>query len=166
MNITKILKEYKGKKAIVENAEVRIETWEYALAHPELWENVYFSPGRTGELGMPLPPLRSNKSPVELSLEYKEITSENIKEWIREEESRIIFTKLEVMQIENAINGLTQWEKYIIECKYFEGMAWRSVEINFNDKFKQKNDLTEERIKQINREAIKKVENILKMNVA
>jgi len=164
MDIIKILKEYKSKKAIVESAEARIEAWNNALMHPEMWEKDYIPPSQP--LGMPFPATRNIQSPVEKIVEHKEVTTEMIKEWIKEEESRIFFLKLEVKQIEIALNGLTQWERYIIECRYFDGLTWRNTEINFNEKFKQRNDLTEERIRQINREALKKLEMIFQTNLA
>jgi len=82
-------------------------------------------------------------------------------EWISEEQSRIFHTRLEVTQIESALNALTQQERFIIECKYFEGMNWRSIEVNVNTKYREANYITEAGIRKINSKALDKIKIVL-----
>jgi hypothetical protein len=68
---------------------------------------------------------------------------------------------LEIEQVEKALEGLTPWERYVVGIKYFDNLSWRNIEVSFNKQFPQKNDLTDERLKQINGIAIGKLTEIL-----
>lgn len=161
MDIEKALKEYRFKKSLVETTLARIEQYKFAIAHPEMWFKDYISSGR--ELGMPGAPLRNTSSPVEKFIMDKELNEETIKEWISNDESRIFITKLEVEQIDLALKSLTGQEKYLIELKYFDDMSWREIEENFNNKFKHRNNVSFEMLKKKNKEALSKVQDILKL---
>jgi len=113
------------------------------------------------EPGMPHSPNR-NGSPTEKAVILMEVDREGIKEIIKADKSRLFWPKLEIEQIDKAMEGLTPWEKYVVELKYFDGLSWRYIEMSFNKQFPQKNDITEERLRQINREAINKLSEILK----
>lgn len=160
MDIEKALKKYRFKKSLVETTLARIEQYKFAIAHPEMWVKDYI-PTVEREIGMPGAPLRNTSSPVEKFMIEKELSEEMIKEWIREDESRIFIKKLEVEQIELALDGITSQEKYIIELKYFNGLSWKEIELNYNEKFKQRNYVGYEWLKKVNKEAISKVEDIL-----
>jgi len=157
MNIEQALRNYKKQKSIVETIEIRILAYETMLK--ESGENI-FEMNFPSELGMPRSPNRSG-SPTERAIVSIECSREDIKELIKEEKSRLFWPKLEMEQIEKSLNGLTTWEKYIIECKYFDGMTWRNIAISFNKQFPQKNDLTEIRLQQMNGDAIIKLKDIL-----
>lgn len=157
MNIEQALRNYKKRKSIVETIEIRITAYERML---EESDDELFQIVPSSELGMPRSPNRGG-SPTERAILVMECTREEIKELIKDDKSRLFWPKLEVEQIEKALEGLTAWEKYIVEIKYFDGMSWRNIEISFNKQFPQKNDLTEERLRQINREAIEKLSEIL-----
>ncbi|WP_045517745.1 hypothetical protein [Clostridium sporogenes] len=160
INIEEVLKEYRGKKSIVETTLARIEAYRYALAHPEIIAENYYNVN-TKEPGMPGAPLRNTSSPIERGIEIKELTEEAIKEWIEEDESRIFFYQLEVEQIEKALQGLTHQEKYIVELKYFDSMFWREIERNFNDKFRQNNYITTSGLRKMTNRALAKLKETL-----
>lgn len=160
MDIEKILKEYKHKKSLVETTLARIDQYNYAIDNPNMIADLCYKI-ETREPGMPSSPLRNTESPVEKVLEEKELTVEILKEWIKEDESRIFFTKLEVEQIEIALTGLTLEEKFIVESKYFNNLFWREIELNFNNRFRGQNYVSDERLRKINKEAIQDLEIIL-----
>lgn len=147
------------KKTIVETTIARIDQYKNAINYPELWENEFVQESK--ELGMPGAPLRDTSSPVERIITKKELTVEILKEWIRQDESRIFMYKLEIEQLEKALEVLTSQEKYIIECKYFNNMFWRDIELSINNNIRQTNYVTQGRLKQINKEAIDKLRIIL-----
>ncbi|MDF2878613.1 MAG: hypothetical protein K0S30_1709 [Clostridia bacterium] len=160
MDIAKKLREYKYKKSLVDTTLARIEQYKYAIAHPELREN-YFSISNR-EIGMPGAPLRSTASPIEKIVVENELTEEILNEWIREDRSRIFIIKLEIDQIDIALEGsLTKQERAIIKWKYFDNMFWKDIEINYNNEFRQKNYVSQERLKQNNKDSLKTLEYIL-----
>lgn len=159
MDICKVLSEYKYKKSLVDTTLARIEQYKYAIAHPEVREN-YFSISNR-ELGMPGAPLRNTSSPIEKIVTENELTEETLKEWIKEDQSRIFIIKLEIDQINGALESLTKQERSIITWKYFDNMFWKDIEINFNDDFRQKNYVSHEMLRKINKESLKKLEYIL-----
>jgi hypothetical protein len=126
VQIEQLLRQYKTKKSLVESADARIKAWEHARLNPDIILENYYSMDNK-EIGMPGSPNRNTSSPQERILTQRELTTNTILEWISEEQSRIFHTRLEVTQIESALNALTQQERFIIECKYFEGMNWRSI---------------------------------------
>jgi len=158
MDIEFRLKRYKEKKALVNTIEIRIEAYERMLAESD---DDYFIISLPSELGMPRSPNRGGSS-TEKAVTSMECDREAIKEIIKNEKSRLFWPKLEIEQIDGALKALTTWENYIIECKYFDDMSWRNIEINFNKQFPQRNDLTEGRLRQINEEGLKKLNPILK----
>lgn len=158
--IEQLLRQYKTKKSLVESADARIKAWDHARVNPDIiLENYYSMDSR--EPGMPGSPNRNIASPQERILTERELTSNTLLDWIKEEESRIFHTKLEVTQIESALNALTQQERFIIECKYFEGMNWRSIENNVNSKYREVNYITEAGIRKINSKALDKIKIVL-----
>lgn len=161
MDIEKILQEYRFKKSFVETTQARIEQYKLAILHPEMWNKDYIPPSR--EIGMPGKPHGSGvpRSPVELFVTNKELNEDIIKEWIRDDESRIFKMMLEVEQLEKAMLCLTKQEKFIIECKYFDRMFWKNIEIIYNQQFRQQNYITVSGIRKINDEALNKLEMIL-----
>ena len=158
MNIESALKNYKKRRSIVETIEIRIEAYERMLAD---FDDDCFEISEPQELGMPRSPNRSG-SPTERAIMLMECSREEVKEIIKADKSRLFWPKLEIEQIDKALEGLTPWERYIVGIKYFDGLSWRNIEISFNKQFPQKNDITEERLGQINREAVNKLIEILK----
>jgi hypothetical protein len=158
MDLDKILKTYKKKKSYVETTIARIEAYKYALEHPEIRYNEYCISSK--ELGMPRGS-GTGGSPIEKFVVSTEKMNELLKQWIEEDESRMFPLKLEVNQIESAMMYLTGQEKYVIECKYFEGMLWKDIEINVNREYRQQNYITESGLKKINIRALNKLEEIL-----
>ena len=153
IQLEKILREYKIKKSIIDTTNARIQAYTDAINNPELIASWGYSINDR-ELGMPGAPLRNTSSPIEQEICSNELTIETIKEWIEEEYNRIYRKKLQVGIIENSLAALTIQERYIIKMKYFEKMNWNNIELNFNNEFKQKNDITSERIKKINAQSI------------
>lgn len=161
MDIQKMLKSYKEKKAVVDATHARIMAWERILLDPNIEFYGYKLYNR--EIGMPS--AHSTTSQVEREAfatdNDDEVTKELLEEWIKEDKSRIAFLEIEVEQIEKAMNGLTTWEKYIIEFKYFDNINWCNIERSFNENFKTKNYIQEPTLKDINTKALRKLESIL-----
>jgi hypothetical protein len=157
MNIEQALKNYKKRKSIVETIEIRIEAYERMLAD---FDDDCFEISEPQEPGMPHSPNRSG-SPTERAVMTMECSREDVKELIKSDKSRLFWPKLEIEQIEKALEGLTPWERYVAGVKYFDRLSWRNIEISFNKQFPQKNDITEGRIRQINGEALTKLIEIL-----
>jgi hypothetical protein len=157
MDIEKALKNYKKRKSIVETIEIRIEAYERMLVD---FDDDCFQITEPHEPGMPLSHNQSG-SPTEKAVMLMEVDREGVKEIIKADKSRLFWPKLEIEQIDKALEGLTTWERYIIGVKYFDGMSWRNIETSFNKQFPQKNDLTEIRLKQMNGEALNKLREIL-----
>lgn len=146
--LEKILREYKTKKSIVDTTKARMQAYTEAIDNPELISSWSYSIN-TRELGMPGSPTRNTSSSVEREICAAELTIELIQEWIAEDKSRIYRLNLQIDIIEGALKSLTEQERYIIGLKYFEKMNWSSIEFNFNNQFKQKNDITSEQIRKL-----------------
>lgn len=157
--LEKILREYKTKKSIVDTTKARIQAYTEAIDNPELISSWSYSIN-TKELGMPGAPLRNTSSPIEREICAAELTIELIKEWIAEDKNRIYRCNLQIDIIEGALRSLTEQEKYIVELKYFEKMCWSNIESNFNNQFKQKNDITSEQIRKLSTQIL---ESLLKI---
>lgn len=154
------MKEYKFKKSKIDAIKIRIEGYEFALNNPEEFIGVCLY--KINEPGMPRAKNNFKHSPVERFVNDKEEAIEIIKEWIEEDKSRLYPLELEINQIDAALNSLTSCQRYIVECKYFDNMQWRDIEISFNNNFKQRNDLTVEALRKINNEAKDKLFDILR----
>ncbi len=159
------LKEYKENSSTIETTLARIKTYEKALEDPSSYTHIGFSTQSDmgsikGKGGIP-------SSPVESAVLKKEndemLIVENLKEWIKEDKSRVYPLQIEKEQIDGALNALTEQQRYIIECKYFENMMWRDIETNLNDKFRQQNFITDSGIKKINTKSLEMIEKILEL---
>lgn len=160
MNIEKALKDYKTKKGKIETIKERCRYWQYCLdtmSDDEIAkEFVYESADTYG-----MPKARNNNSPVETTIVVKEVTRDMVKQWIKDDQSRMKPLEHEVKQIEIALGSLTEEENYIIDCKCIDRWKWRQVEIGFNDKFRPEKEITEEQLKKKKKEAIKKMEEVI-----
>jgi hypothetical protein len=138
MKITDALKKYRIKKAELDSTYARIAVYEQALKSNNLHILGYYTK-QSPDAGMPR--ARRNISMVEA--EYfatdteSQLTRELVDEWIREEHDRIYMKRIEVEQIEAAMNSLTKQERFIVECKYFDLMSWRDIEISYFNTFKE-----------------------------
>lgn len=158
MNIEKALKDYKKNKGKIETTEERCNYWQYCLDTMTDEEiTVEFVYQQADTYGMPK--AKNSESPIEKEIVFHEVTREMVKQWIRDDESRIRPLKHQVKQIEIALGSLTEEENYVIECKCIDNWKWTQVEISFNDKFKK--EITTERLKQIKIQALKKMEEII-----
>ncbi len=160
MNIERALKEYKKTKGKIETAEERCKYWQYCLdtmTDDEIKaEFVYNENDLYG-----MPKSRNNNSPVENTIITKEVTRDMVKQWIKDDKSRIRPLKQEVKQIEIALGSLTEEENYVITCKSIDNWKWIQVEIGFNDTFRDKNKITIEQLKNIKTNGLKKMEEII-----
>lgn len=159
MEIKIILESYKSKKAMIEATEKRIEAYKQMLQDNDVSKYALLSPSI--EIGMPKSPGYSRTSQPEAAVLQEGIDHETIMQLINDEKSRIYWVKKEVEQIEAALKALTVWELFVVEAKYFNRLTWRDIEISFNKQFPQKNDITDERLRQISSDAVKKVVEIL-----
>lgn len=160
IQIEKILRGYKTKKSIVENTNATIQAWEEAKLNPELIASWRYSI-ESRELGMPGSATRNTSSPIEREICDNELTIEELNNWIKDYKSKIYRLSIEVNIIEGSLNALTVQEKYVTELKYFEKLNWKDIEINFNQKCRQKNYITESGIRKINEQAIDKLNETL-----
>lgn len=152
------LRDYKRKKSIIETTLLRIEQFREAIKDPFSFSGVLL--GTSREPGMPKGDGGGGSS-VELAVTDKEKAIGLLNEWINDDKSRIYPYQIEKEQIDAALGALTKQQRYIVECKYFEDMFWRDIEINFNDKFRGQNYITVEGIRKMNRQAIELIANIL-----
>lgn len=152
------LKDYKRKKSVIETTLLRIENYQEAINDPESFTHIFLSSPR--EPGMPRSTGKITSS-VELAITDKEKAVELLKEWIKDDKSRIYPYQIEIEQINGALAALTKQQRFIIECKYFENMFWRDIEISFNDRFRQQNYITVSGIRKMNSEAIELIAKIL-----
>lgn len=160
MNIEKALKEYKKNKGKIEATEERDKHWQYCLdtmSDEEIASEFVYEKQDT--YGMPK--TKNNKSPVETEVIVREVTREMIKQWIKDDQSRIRPLKQEVKQIEIALGSLTEEENYVITCKSIDNWKWMQVEIGFNEKFRSEDKITIDRLKRIKIQSLKKMEEII-----
>lgn len=157
------LKEYKEKSSTIETTLARIDVYKKAIDNPDSFTDIYS--GSTIEIGMPGGKGGKPISPVERTLENTEENREEIietlREWIKEDSSRIYPLQIEREQVEGALNALTEQQRYIVERKYFENMIWKDIEKNLNDKFRQRNFITDSGIKKINSKSVEIITKIL-----
>lgn len=161
MKIEQILKEYNSKKVMIEATEARIEQYKWAIAHPEEWYRDYIPEGR--ELGMPGAPRGSGISidPVSGYIHEKELNEEILRDWIRREESKIFFKRLEIKQLDLSMKVLLPKERFIIENKYMlDALSWNDIELNYTKSFNEQ--LTMIALKKKCRNAIDKLKTVLK----
>lgn len=159
--IEEALRDYKRKKSVIETTLERIEVFKDAINNPGKHEGLFLGTNR--EPGMP--PSGNgggcNVSSVEYEILEEEEQKELLKEWIEDDQSRIYPYQIEIEQLDGALNALTKQERYIIECKYFEGMFWRDIEYSFNERFRQQNYITVSGIRKMNSEALELMAKIL-----
>lgn len=124
------LKLYKRHKAEVETTLKRIEVWREMLKKGEL---ICFEDIPDKIPGMPHS--SGTSSVVENIAVRNEVTAEMVDQWIKDDESRIFYKRLEVEQIETALIALTTEQKTIVEAKYFSDMSWKNIEMVYNEKF-------------------------------
>lgn len=160
MTIEQILKDYKKNIGKIETAEERCKYWQECLdtmTDEEIALEFIYTEGDT--YGMPR--TRSNESIVEKEVVFHEVTRQMVKQWIKDDKSRIRPLKQQVKQIEIALGSLTEEENYVIECKCIDNWKWHQVETGFNEKYRDKDKVTTERLKRIKIESLKKMEEII-----
>lgn len=160
MNIEKALRNYRKNKGKIETVEERCNYWQYCLdtmSDDEIKSEFIYNENDT--YGMPKS--KNNSSPVETKIITREVTREMVKQWIKDDKSRIRPLQHEVKQIEIALGSLTEEENYVIECKCIDNWKWVQVEIGFNEKYRNKNEITIEQLRKIKLKAIKKMEEII-----
>lgn len=160
MDIKKALKDYKKNKGKIEITEERCQYWQECLdtmSDEEIAKEFEFFSSST--FGMPK--AKNNTSPIEQEIVIKEVTREIVKQWIKDDRSRMTPLKFEVKQIEIALGSLTEEENYIIETKCIDKWKWKQVEIGFNEKFREKQEITEEQLKKKKIEALNKIDEII-----
>lgn len=154
------LRALKKNQCIIKTTLERIEVYKRALNNPEEHKGIF--QGTNREPGMPSGKGYKPTSPVEYEVLSEEKQADILKQWIKDEHSRIYPLQIEVEQLTGALNALTEQQRYIIECKYFENMIWRDIEMNYNDKYRQQNYITFEGLKNKNRESLQTITRILK----
>ncbi|MBO5004894.1 MAG: hypothetical protein J6D03_06615 [Clostridia bacterium] len=160
MNIEKALRDYRKNKGKIETSEERCRYWQECLdtmTDDEIAKE--FVDTQPDTYGMPK--ARNNNSPVEKEIVAHEVTREMVKQWIKDDQSRIRPVKQQVKQIEIALGSLTEEENYVIDCKCIDNWKWVQVEIGFNEKYRDENKITIERLKRIKIEALKKMKDVI-----
>lgn len=140
MKISERLKKYKEIKTKIEATEARIDAYRAMIEE-----------GKFKQMG---------SLSGDILLE-RELTAELVKQWIDEDRTSIRLLKIEVMQIEYALRSLTPWEAYVIRSKYIENLSWAKIELSFNKEYPEKKYLTYDRIRQIGKGALQKMEAVL-----
>ena len=160
MNINIIenaLRDYRRKQSVVETTLARIEIYKEARDNPDSYTHI-FPDSRTS--GMPRG--TGISSPVENVIVNKEKATVMLNQWIYEDYSRIYPYQIELEQLNGALYALTKQQRFIVECKYFEGMFWKDIEKLINDELRQRNYITVSGIRKLNTEALGILRNILK----
>lgn len=160
MNIEKSLKEYKKNKGKIEIIKQRCDKWQECLntmTDEEIAsEFIYES---TDTYGMPK--AKNNNSPVEDRVIKNEVTREIVRQWIKDDKSRLAALEYEVKQIDIALDSLTEEENFIITCKCIDKWNWMQIEIEFNNQFRNRREITYEQLKKIKKETLKKMKEII-----
>ena len=154
------LRALKENQCIIRTTLERIEVYKRALSNPEEHKGLFLGTNR--EPGMPSGKGYKPTSPVEYEVLSGEKQAEILKQWIKDEHSRIYPLQIEVEQVTGALNALPEQQRFIIESRYFENMYWREVEDRFNDKYRKDNYITFEGLKDINRKSLQLITKILK----
>lgn len=160
MNIEKALRDYKKNKGKIETSKQRCQYWQECLdtmSDDEIASEFVYE--KTDTYGMPK--ARNNESIVEKEVIIHEVTREMVKQWIEDDKSRIKPLEYQIKQIEIALGSLTEEENYVIDCKCIDNWKWVQVEIGFNEKYRDENKITIERLKRIKIEALKKMKDII-----
>jgi len=156
--IEKALRDYKRKKSVIETTLLRVETFKEAVKDPDSFTHILI--GSTREIGMPKG--SGCGSPVEEAIADKERAVELLREWIKDDLSRIYPYQIEIEQIDAALGALNKQQRYIVDCKYFEDMFWRDIEVKFNNQFRGHNYITASGLRKLNSDAIIMLTDILK----
>lgn len=160
MNIEKALRNLKEDKGKIATAEERCKYWQECLdtmTDEEIAAEFIYTENDT--YGMPR--TRTNESPIEKEVVFHEVTREMVKQWIKDDQSRIRPIKQQVKQTEIALGSLTEEENYVIECKCIDNWKWVQVEIGFNEKYRDKDKITIEQLKNIKTKGLKKMKEII-----
>lgn len=160
MNVEKALEKLKENKGKIATTEERCKYWQECLdtmTDEEIASEFIYTEGDT--YGMPR--TKTNESPIEKEVVFHEVTREMVKQWIKDDQSRIRPLKQEVKQIEIALGSLTEEENYVIECKCIDNWKWYQVEIAFNEKYRDKDKITIEQLKNIKTKGLKKMKEII-----
>ena len=156
--IESALRDYRRKQSVVETTLARIENYKETKNNPDSFTHIF--PEQSREPGMPKG--TGISSLVENAVTNKEKAVYILNQWIKDDCSRIYPYQIELEQLNGALNALTKQQRFIIECKYFEGMFWKDIEVLINDKFRQRNFITVSGIRKLNTEALIMLRNILK----
>lgn len=160
MNIEKALKNYKKNKGKIETTEERCNYWQHCLdsmTDEEIASEFVYEKQDT--YGMPKS--KNNNSPIENEVIVHEVSREMVKQWIKDDKSRIRPLKHEVKLIEIGLGSLTKEEHDVIECKCIDNWKWSQVEIAFNEKFRNEDNITIDQLKNIKAKGLKKMEEII-----
>lgn len=157
------LRVYKNITSTIETTRARIEIYRQSILNPDEFDEIYI--GTNIEMGMPKGKGGTPSSPVEAIIKNTEANreeiTETIKEWIKEDNSRIYPLQIEAEQIKGALAALTKQQQFIIDCKYYEKMIWRDIENSFNKEFNQKQYVTTEGLRKLNKKSLEKLVEIL-----
>lgn len=157
------LKKYKENSSTIETTLARVEAYEEALENPTSYTNISLS--SQSDIGSIKGKGGKPSSPVEQSLIKNEKNEEedarNLKEWIKEDKSRIYPLVIEKEQIDGSLNALTEEQRHVIECKYFENMIWKDIAGSVNDNFRKLNCITASGAKKINVNSVEMITKIL-----
>ncbi len=160
MNIEKTLREYKENIGKIETIKERDKYWQYCLNTMTDEEiAIHFAEEKIDTFGMPK--AKNKESTVEITVIKQEVTREMVKQWIKDDKSRLAILEYEVKQMDIALGSLTEEENYVIVCKCIDNWKWFQVEKSFNEKFRKEKEITTERLKQIKICALNKMKKII-----
>lgn len=116
----------------------------------------------------PKPANRNIVSSVEISVISKDqaerLTLQNLDSLINNCKQEIYSLRISVSALDIAIKYLCERERYIIELRYFDGMKWDDIEINFEIKFGKDKYLSIPRLKQLDNIALEAIAKVLDIN--
>ena len=91
--IERVLRDYRRKKSVVETTLARIENYKKAINDPESFTHIFL--GSPIEPGMPKG-TGIKVSPVEMTITDKEEQIETLRQWIKDDQSRIYPYQIEL----------------------------------------------------------------------
>lgn len=108
-----------------------------------------------------MPKAKNVNSPVENKVVKYEVTREMVKQWIKDDKSRLALLEYEIKEIDIALGSLTEEENFVITSKCIDNWNWMQIEIEFNKQFINRREITYEQLKKVKKDALKKMKEIV-----
>ena len=159
--VTKLLKNYKRNIAYIELAQIKIGEWKETLKKDAITINNLYPKKQPQHLG--IEKVRNLKSPTEDIVMRAETLKDRIRNWIKEEKSKIRECQKNVKIIDILLESLPDEDRFLMELKYKEHEKWHIITRKFNKKYRDEYDdyITLSGVKKKNQVIIEELESRL-----